>query len=168
MPRLLPCLILGGVLGGLLSACAPRVLVAPGWDFVALGTRASVKLVDAREFGYCSAKLVGCTAPLGQGCVIMLDRHYFLSGTPRQQTLLLAHEFGHCLDGSRLGYSHNHVGTAGAVYGPYYRPAVEGFAEAYARAYLRECGTNLAPLGWGRGDACALPDPRRVKPEGGE
>lgn len=148
-----------------LTACAPRVLVASGWDFVALQTKAQVKLVSSQEFGFCSAKLVGCTAPLGQGCVIMLDQHYFLNGTPRQQTLLLAHEFGHCLDGSKLLYSHNHVGDQGKVYGAYYAAAVEGFAEAYARAYLAACGTNLAPLGWGQGPDCVLPDPRAVRVE---
>ncbi|WP_291424593.1 hypothetical protein [Deinococcus sp.] len=162
---LLACLLV-------LSSCAPSVLGARGWDFRALRTNAQVRLVDSKDFGFCSAKMVGCTAPLGQGCVIMLDQTYFLNGTPTQKTLLLAHEFGHCLDGSRLLYSHNHVGDSGKVYGPYYRPAVEGFAEAYARAYLKACGTNLALLGWetapqDRGAACELPDPKavRVQPE---
>ncbi len=148
-----------------LTACAPRVLSAPGWEFTALNTRAQVRLVDAADFGYCSARLVGCTVPLGQGCAVMLDKTYFLKGTPRQKTLLLAHEFGHCLDGSRLVYTHNRFGEAGQVYGPYYKPASEGFAEAYARAYIARCGYNLAPLGWGSGPACELPDPREVRPE---
>lgn len=158
MRRLLPLLLLS------LPACAPRVLSAPGWEFVALQTKAQVKLVDRKDFGYCSAKLVGCTAPLGQGCVIMLDKTYFLNGTPRQQTLLLAHEFAHCLDGSKLLYSHNHFGDAGKQYGAYYTAAVEGFAEAYARAYLAACGTNLTPLGWGKGPACELPNPQEITP----
>lgn len=159
-PALLPL-----VLVALLPACAPRVLSAPGWEVTALKTRASVKLVSSREFGYCKAHLVGCTVPLGQGCVIMLDSQYFLKGTPRQKVLLLAHEFGHCLDGSRLLYTHNRFGNAGKVYGEYYSPAAEGFAEAYARAYIAQCGDNLAPLGWGSGPDCDLPDPKAVGPQ---
>lgn len=153
------------LVGLALTACAPRVLSAAGWEFTALRTKAQVRLVNAADFGYCSAKLVGCTVPLGQGCVIMLDQTYFLKGTPRQKTLLLAHEFGHCLDGSKLIYTHNRFGHAGEVYGPYYAHAAEGFAEAYARAYIAQCGYNLAPLGWGQGPECVLPDPKAVKPE---
>lgn len=148
-----------------LTACAPRVLTAPGWEVTALQTKASVKLVNAGDFGYCKAKLVGCTLPLGQTCLILLDKTYFLNGTDRQKVLLLAHEFGHCLDGSKLVYTHNRFGSAGKVYGDYYTPASEGFAEAYARAYLVQCGMNLAPLGWGQGPTCELPDPQEVKPE---
>lgn len=150
------------VLCSFLSSCAPRVLSAPGWEIDALNTRASVKLVNAAEFGFCKDSLVGCSVPMGQGCVIMLDKTYFLNGTDRQKVLLLAHEFGHCLDGSRLLYSHNRFGDAGKIYGQYYAPASEGFAEAYARAYLEKCGTNLAPLGWGKGEKCELPDPKQV------
>ena len=152
----------------LLASCAPRVLSAPGWDIDALNTRASVKLVNAREFGFCKEKLVGCSVPLGQGCVIMLDKTYFLNGTDRQRALLLAHEFGHCLDGSRLLYSHNNFGDTGKMYGQYYANASEGFAEAYARAYIGKCGLNLAPLGWGSGEGCALPDPRSVTAAGAQ
>ena len=146
----------------LLASCAPRVLTASGWDITVLNTRASVKLVNATEFGFCKDRLVGCSIPMGQGCVIMLDRTYFLNGTDRQRALLLAHEFGHCLDGSKLLYSHNRFGDAGKMYGQYYASASEGFAEAYARAYIEKCGLNLAPLGWGQGETCELPDPRGV------
>lgn len=149
----------------LLCGCAPRVLHAPGWTFTRLGTRATVKLVSAQEFGYCRPTLKGCTVPLGQGCVIMLDSQYFLKGTPRQKVLLLAHEFGHCLDGSRLGYRHNRFGDAGSVYGDYYAHPAEGFAQAYAHAYIAQCGYNLAPLGWGSGPDCELPDPKAVVPQ---
>lgn len=62
-----------------------------------------------------------------------------------------------------LEYGHGGVGAQGAVYGEYYRPAVEGFAESYARAYIAACGDNLAPLGYGSGPACVLPDPRTVR-----
>ncbi|MFC4427535.1 hypothetical protein [Deinococcus navajonensis] len=152
----------------LLTACAPAVFSAPGWQAVVLDTRVTVRLVDAREFGYCSVTLVGCTVPVGRDCLVLLDRRYFLNGTPRQQTLLLAHEIGHCLDGSRLAYSHGGFHDAGRVYGAYYASPVEGFAEGYARAYLAACGTNLAPLGWTRaGEAaagCVIPDPRQVRP----
>ncbi|MFC4639511.1 hypothetical protein [Deinococcus hohokamensis] len=148
----------------LVPSCAPRVLSAPGWQTTLRGTRVSVRLVDAREFGYCSDRLVGCTVPVGRDCLVLLDRQYFLNGTPRQKTLLLAHEVGHCLDGSHLAYSHGGFGDAGKIYGPYYAAPVEGFAEGYARAYLDACGTNLAPLGWGVGEKCPLPDPRQVRP----
>lgn len=151
----------------LLTACAPAVFSAPGWHTAVWGTRMTVRLVDARDFGYCSARLVGCTVPVGRDCLVLLDRRYFLGGTPRQQTLLLAHEVGHCLDGSRLAYSHGGFGDAGRVYGAYYASPIEGFAEAYAHVYLAACGTNLAPLGWAGargGEACAVPDPRGVRP----
>ena len=158
--RLLPAL--AALPLALLSACSPRVLGAEGWTFRLGDTQGQVRLVSRQEFGVCSAKLVGCTVPLGHGCLVMLDRAYFLNGTPRQRTLLLAHEVGHCLDGSVLEYGHGGIGAQGVVYGEYYRPAVEGFAEAYARAYLARCGDNLAPLGYGAGEACEVPDPRGV------
>lgn len=157
--RLLPLLAL------LLAGCAPRVLSAPGWEVNVLSTKVTVKLVNASEFGFCQDRLVGCSVPMGQGCVIMMDKTYFLNGTDRQRALLLAHEFGHCLDGSRLRYTHNHFGEAGSVYGAYYRVPAEGFAEAYARAYLAQCGTNLTALGWGQGERCDPPDPRDVTVE---
>ena len=163
--RLLPALA-ALPLFALLTACSPRVLSADGWTFRVGDTQGQVKLVSRQAFGVCSPKLVGCTIPVGHGCLVMLDRDYFLGGTPRQRTLLLAHEVGHCLDGSVLEYSHGGIGAQGAVYGEYYRPAVEGFAEAYARAYLARCGDNLAPLGYGAGEACELPDPRQVRVEG--
>ena len=150
-------------LSAMLGSCAPRVLGAEGWRFQRGDTAGEVRLVSRQDFGVCSPKLVGCTVPLGHGCLIMLDRTYFLNGTPRQRTLLLAHEVGHCLDASVLEYGHGGVGAQGAVYGEYYRPAVEGFAESYARAYIAACGDNLAPLGYGSGPECVVPDPRTVR-----
>lgn len=43
----------------LLASCAPRVLTASGWDITALNTKASVKLVNATEFGFCKDRLGG-------------------------------------------------------------------------------------------------------------
>ncbi|WP_278913935.1 hypothetical protein [Deinococcus wulumuqiensis] len=165
MPLRLPPLALAAPLLALLPACSPRVLSADGWNFRVGDTQGAVRLVSRQEFGVCSARLVGCTVPVGHGCLVMLDRDYFLNGTPRQRTLLLAHEVGHCLDASVLEYGHGGIGAQGAVYGEYYRPAVEGFAESYARAYVARCGDNLAPLGYGAGPECEVPDPRRVTAE---
>lgn len=146
-----------------LSACSPRVLQADGWSLQAEGMEVRVRLVPSKEFRVCAETLVGCTVPLGDSCLIMLDAPYFLEGTPRQRTLLLAHEFGHCLDGHVLKYSHNRFGEQGTVYGEYYRSAVEGFAEAYARAFIAKCGYNLASLGFQQGERCEWPDPSNVK-----
>lgn len=149
------------------------MLSAPGWT-VDLGdppdTSVTVRLVSPREYGVCSPRLTGCAVPVGHVCLVMLDREAFLNGTPRERTLLLAHEVGHCLDASRLEYTHGGFRDEGRAYSPYHASPVEGFAEAYAHAYLARCGPNLAPLGWGPPGGgteppCTPPDPREIRPD---
>ena len=151
-----------------LTACAPQVTRGESWTFRIGSTQGAVRLVPREAFGVCSAQLIGCTVPLGHSCLVMLDRAFFLKASAHQRAALLAHEVGHCLDGAVLEYGHGGFGSEGRAYGPYYASPVEGFAEAFSRAYLAKCGVNLAPLGYGPGPACEVPDPRGIRPPAAE
>ncbi|SEI59957.1 hypothetical protein SAMN04488058_10193 [Deinococcus reticulitermitis] len=153
-----------GLLALSLSACTPHLVRGEGWTFQLGRTQGAVRLMPREAFGVCAPTLIGCTVPLGHSCLVMLDRAFFLKGTAYQRAALLAHEVGHCLDGAVLEYGHGGFGREGRVYGAYYASPAEGFAEAFARAYLAKCGLNLAPLGYGEGPACEVPDPREIRP----
>ncbi|AFZ68341.1 hypothetical protein [Deinococcus peraridilitoris] len=150
----------------LLSSCA-FLPPAPGENGTFMfGTRVLYILKDRREFGFCSAELVGCTVPLGSICVVQLDQEFFEKATRWQRVNLVAHELGHCLDLRKLGLSHGGFTDQGKRWGAYYRAPSEGFAEAYARAYIARCGLDLDSLGWMNAQgSCTPPHPREVTPE---
>lgn len=149
----------------LATACAPTVWRAPGWEFEVMGVKGVVRLVPAKDFGFCKPHMIGCAAPVGHSCLVMLDKDKWDSRSDKYRTLLLAHEIAHCLDGSVLEYSHNGFKDEGKVYGQYWAAPAEGFAEAFAQAYYAACGANMAPLGYGEGPACEIPDPRSIDPK---
>lgn len=158
-------LTLGALIAPLLSGCVllpPR----PGESAIMLyGTRVTYSLVDARDFYFCPADRVGCSVPLGSVCFVMIDRAFFERADPRQRTLVVAHEVGHCLDLRKLSLSHGGFRNEGQRWGAYWATPSEGYAEAYGRLYLRRCGPDLASLGWnGERGSCTPPDPREVTP----
>ena len=149
-----------------LSSCA-FLAPQPGENGTYLfGTRVVYILKDRKDFGFCSAELVGCTIPLGSLCVVQLDREYFERGSRWQRVNLVAHELGHCFDLRKLSLSHGGFTDQGKRWGAYYTPPSEGFAEAYARVYIAKCGLDLDSLGWmnARG-SCEPPHPREVTPD---
>ena len=79
------------------------------------------------------------------------------------------HEVGHCLDYMNLSFNHNGFSGEGAMYGAYYAPPEEGYAQSYMAATLLSCGADLAAVRWPgaprrRGSLSCLPRPETVTP----
>ena len=100
----------------------------------------------------------------GSYCQITLDPTDITS--ERNATVIIAHEYAHCVDWFKLKFSHNGFRNEGAIYGEYFARAQEGFAETYARMYIQKCGHSTAwfspPAEYTFGTPCEGPDPSTV------
>ncbi len=100
-------------------------------------------------------------------CQITLDPTDLTS--ERNATVIIAHEYAHCVDLFKLKFSHNGFRNEGAIYGNYFARAQEGYAETYARMYIQKCGYTTSwfspPEQFNFGPACDGPDPRTVTPD---
>lgn len=147
----------------LLASCAAHTPAPSEWSGTLWGKAVTWRIVapgsiqspPGRHFvGYATSDLLAGT------CLVEVDAAALVRA-PETVPHLVAHEVGHCAQGWFLL-----LGLPRPDLGEYYAGYLEGWAETYALAYLRACGSSLAPLGWndGRPAACAAPpDPREVR-----
>ncbi len=129
------------------SAEQLRSLSAETWSAKVHGLELRYHLVSLEGF---SSLGYFVFAKETQTCHIYIDTWLAQHASRAEHLAVVFHEVGHCVDATKLRFSHNMFVREGCAYGAYYCAPAEGYAEAWRYAYTARCGLDAAAIGYER------------------
>ena len=129
------------------SADQLRSLPGETWSAAVNGLKLRYHLVSLEGF---SSLGYFVFAKETQTCHIYIDTWLARHVSPAEHLAVVFHEVGHCVDATKLRFSHNMFVREGCAYGAYYCAPAEGYAEAWRYAYAARCGLDAVTIGYER------------------